>query len=212
MYKSDTGADFYFLNGCMRCKLGGTPQCKVNKWSKELHLLRQIMLDSGLNEEVKWSVPCYTLNNKNLIMINAFKEYACLSFYNGALLSDKKKILTKHGEHSQSVRTIRFTHFKEIVKQTKIIKSYIKEAIETEKSGKKIQLKKNPEPIPEELKTFFEKDKKLESAFGALTPGRQRGYIIYFSGAKQSKTRFERIKKCREKILNGEGLNDHYKK
>ena len=212
MTKNNTGADFYFLNGCMRCKYGATPLCKVNKWKTELSLLRQILLETNLIEEIKWGVACYTLNNKNLIMISAFKDYACISFFNGSLLLDKMKLLDKHGERSQSLRIIKFTDHKEITKQSKIINAYISEAINNELSGKKVIIKKEAEPFPEELTQMLENDKALKKAFLSLTPGRIRGYVIYFSSAKQPATRITRIEKCTEKILKGEGFNDDYKK
>ena len=198
----------YLVDGCMRCKFGGSPNCKVNHWSKELEALRKIVIKSVLDEELKWGMPCYTLNNKNILMISAFKEYACISFFKGVLLKDKEKLLTAHGESSQSVRMIKFTNSKQIIQQSSIIKSYIEEAIEIENSGKKVEFKKNPEPIPEELIVEFNKDLKFKKAFHELTPGRQRGYIIYFSQPKNTQSKLNRIEKCRENILKGIGLND----
>jgi uncharacterized protein YdeI (YjbR/CyaY-like superfamily) len=200
--------DKYLVDGCMRCKLGGTPSCKVNNWAKELEELRKIVLKSSLGEELKWGMPCYTLNNKNILMISAFKEYACISFFKGVLLIDKEKILTAHGESSQSVRMIKFTNSKQIKQQSSIIRAYIEESIEIENSGKKVEFKKNPEPIPEELMVEFNKDLKFKKAFHELTPGRQRGYIIYFSQPKSTQSKLNRIEKCRENILKGIGLND----
>jgi uncharacterized protein YdeI (YjbR/CyaY-like superfamily) len=165
-----------------------------------------------LIEEIKWGVACYTLNDKNVIMISAFKDYACISFFKGTLLEDKKKILDQHGERSQTLRIIKFTDHKEIIKQTKTIKSYVSEAIKNEQLGKKITIKKEAEPFPEELTQFLEKDKALKKAFLSLTPGRIRGYVIYFSSAKQSQTRISRIENCRDKIMLGQGLNDDYKR
>ena len=198
----------YLVDGCMRCKFGGTPNCKVNHWSKELEALRKIVIKSVLDEELKWGMPCYTLNNKNILMISAFKEYACISFFKGVLLKDKEKLLTAHGESSQSVRMIKFTNSKQIIQQSSIIKAYIEEAIEIENSGKKVEFKKNPEPIPEELIVELNKDLKFKKAFHELTPGRQRGYIIYFSQPKNTQSKLNRIEKCRENILKGIGLND----
>jgi len=198
----------YLVDGCMRCKFGGTPNCKVNHWSKELEALRKIVIKSVLDEELKWGMPCYTLNNKNILMISAFKEYASISFFKGVLLKDKEKLLTAHGESSQSVRMIKFTNSKQIIQQSSIIKAYIEEAIEIENSGKKVEFKKNPEPIPEELIVEFNKDLKFKKAFHELTPGRQRGYIIFFSQPKSTQSKLNRIEKCRENILKGIGLND----
>jgi len=206
--KMNPKVDKYLVDGCMRCKYGGTPKCKVNNWLNELEELRKIVIKSGLIEELKWGMPCYTLNNKNILMISAFKEYACISFFKGILLEDKEKLLTAHGENSQSVRMIKYTDSKQIIRQTSLIKAYIKEAIGIENSGRKVTFNKNPEPIPEELMVEFNKDLKFKNAFHELTPGRQRGYIIYFSQPKGTQSKINRIEKYRENILKGKGLND----
>ena len=200
--------DKYLLDGCMRCKYGGTPKCKVNNWINELEELRKIVIKSGLAEELKWGMPCYTSNNKNILMISAFKDYACISFFKGVLLKDKEKLLVAHGENSQSVRIIKYTHSNQIIQQAPFIKAFIKEAIEIENSGIKVAFKKNPEPIPEELMVEFSKVPQFKKAFYDLTPGRQRGYIIYFSQPKSVQSKLNRIEKCRENILSGKGLND----
>ena len=200
--------DKYLIDGCMRCKYGATIDCKVNKWKEELVILRQIVLESGLKEELKWSVPCYTFNHKNILMMSAFKEYTCLSFLKGALLKDKEGILLKQGEHSQSARIIRYTDPKQIIKQAAILKSYIQEAIEIEQSGQKVVLTKNSESIPVELTNEFSNDSEFKKAFYALTPGRQRGYIIYFFSPKSAQSKINRIEKSKQRILNGIGLND----
>ncbi len=200
--------DKYLIDGCMRCKYGATPDCKVNNWKVELETLRQIVLDIGLTEELKWGVPCYTFENKNVLILSAFKDYVCISFLKGVLLMDDEKILIKPGEHSQSARIIKYTNPEQIIFQSLILKAYILEAIEIEKSNKKVEFKHNPEPIPEELIEIFTHDFELRDAFYSLTQGKQRGYIIYFSQPKQSKSRFNRIEKCRLKILNGEGLQE----
>ncbi len=206
----NTKVDKYLIDGCMRCKFGGTPLCKVHNWKEELVMLRHIALESGLTEDLKWGVPCYTTGNKNVAMVSAFKGYASLSFFKGALLKDPHNILVQQGENSQSARLIKFTSPKQVAELHEILKSYLIEAVEIEKSGKKVAFKKNPEPIPEELLQKFEEFPELKKSFYALTPGRQRGYIIYFSQPKQSQTKITRIEKCREKIMNGEGLNDKY--
>jgi uncharacterized protein YdeI (YjbR/CyaY-like superfamily) len=203
--------DKYLLDGCMRCKYGGTPQCKVHDWHEELILLRELVLECGLTEEVKWGVPCYTFEGKNVVVVSAFKEYACLSFFKGVLMADPQSILVQRGESSQSARLIKFTCPEEIHDQRDVLKSYILEAVKVEKSGKKVELKKNPEPMPEELLQFFENDSEYEHAFYELTPGRQRGYIIYFSQSNKPQTRLTRIEKYRDQILNGVGLHDKYK-
>ena len=203
--------DNYLVDGCMRCKLGGTPECKVNDWQPELKALRRIVLECGLKEEVKWGVPCYTFQDSNIAMVSAFKEYCSLSFFKGVLLSDKDGFLEKQGENSQSARIIKFYNAQEILKNEAKIKALVFEAIELEKAGLKVEFKKNPEPIPEELQQKLDEDPVFKAAFEALTPGRQRGYIIHFSQSKQSNTRISRIEKCTPKILNGEGMHDKYK-
>ncbi len=206
-------ADIYFTEGCGRCPLGGTPQCKVNNWQQELEQLRMLILDCGLTEELKWGVPCYTFQNNNILIIGAFKNYCTLSFFKGSLLSDENGILVSPGENSQATRSFKFTNVNELIKNQDILKSYIYEAIEVEKAGLKVKYKPVTEhKMPEELKNKLAEDPTLSAAFHALTPGRQRGYLLYFSQAKQSKTREARIEKCTPKILSGRGLDDDYKK
>ena len=201
--------DNYFLDGCGRCPLGGTPQCKVHSWAQELDLLRSILQESELKEECKWGVPCYTYQGANVLIISAFKEYCCLSFFKGALLKDPYKILSKQGENTYGARLIRFTHFQEIQKLTSEIKSTISEAIEVEKSGLKLPAKEyTAKDFVNELQQKLEEDPSFKSAFEALTPGRQRGYNLYFSQAKQSVTRFSRIEKSMIKIFEGKGWNE----
>lgn len=202
--------DQYLMVGCGRCPLGGTPDCKVHNWTAELELLRMIVLDCGLTEESKWGVPCYTYQNSNVLLLSAFKEHCSISFFKGALLQDASGILEKPGQNTQAARVIKFTHADQIAAIETELKACIQEAIEVEKAGLNVQFKKNPEPLPEELEQQLAADPVLKSAFEALTPGRQRGYILHFSAPKQSKTRFARIEKCVGKILNGEGLNDKY--
>jgi uncharacterized protein YdeI (YjbR/CyaY-like superfamily) len=203
--------DLYLADGCGRCDYYATPKCKVKKWQEELQTLRQIVLDCGLTEELKWSVPVYTLQNKNIAIVSAFKDYCSLSFFKGALLKDQNKILAKQGESSQAARIIKFTGTREILKLLPILREFIFEAIELEKNGEKVIYKKNLEPVPEELKNIFKELPVLKNAFYSLTPVKQRAYIIYFSQPKQSETRVSRIEKCKQKIMNGEGLNDKYK-
>jgi uncharacterized protein YdeI (YjbR/CyaY-like superfamily) len=200
--------DKYLIEGCMRCKYGGTPQCKVHDWIEQLEALRHIVLDCGLVEEIKWGVPCYTSGGKNIVVVSAFKEYASLSFFKGVLMQDTHKLFTKHGESSQSARLIRFTDTAQIIQLQDILKAYIEEAVTIEQSGGKVEFKKNLEPVPEELLQTFEENPELKKAFYNLTPGRQRGYIIFFSQPKQSQTRFSRIAKYKEMIMAGIGLND----
>ncbi len=203
--------DKYLIDGCMRCKYGGTPKCKVNRWRTELETLRQIVLQTGLKEEIKWGIPVYTDNGNNIVTVNALKESANIGFFKGALLTDNHNILQTQG-NSQSIRLVKFTNIHEIEKSSNLLNTYILEAIEINKNGNEIELKKNPELIPNELLNAFENDSSFKTAFYKLTPGRQRGYIIYFSQPKQSLTRSNRIEKYKQHILNGIGLNDKYKR
>jgi uncharacterized protein YdeI (YjbR/CyaY-like superfamily) len=182
---------------------------KNKQWQGELQKLRGIILDSPLTEEVKWRVPCYTLEGRNIVFLGAFKDSCTLSFVNGALLKDVRGILKKPGEDTQAGRVIRFSGVEEIVGLEPVLSAYIQEAIEVEKSGVKVTLKKITErSIPEELQKKWEEIPGLKTAFQALTPGRQRAYLIHFSSAKQSQTRESRIEKCVKGILAGKGLDD----
>ncbi|HEX4052871.1 MAG TPA: DUF1801 domain-containing protein [Tepidisphaeraceae bacterium] len=182
---------------------------KSKQWQNELQKLRMIILDCGLTEEVKWRVPCYTFQGSNVLFMGRFKESCVLSFIKGVLLKDAKGILIQQTENSQSVRVIRFTNVREIVEMETILKAYIYEAIEVEKAGLKVKLKKIAEfIIPVELQNRLDEIPALKTAFAALTPGRQRAYLLYFSGAKQSITRASRVEKCMRRILNGKGLDD----
>ncbi|PEF39699.1 hypothetical protein CON84_06740 [Bacillus sp. AFS094228] len=182
---------------------------KANKWKEEYETLRNIVLDCELTEEFKWMHPCYTFENKNIVLIHGFKEYCALLFHKGALLQDAHGLLIQQTENVQGARQIRFTNVQEIVATEFILKAYIHEAIEVEKAGLEVEFKKNEEfIIPEELHNKFDDIPALKTAFEALTPGRQRAYILYFSQAKQSKTRESRIEKCMQKILDGKGLKD----
>jgi len=200
--------DLYLDEGCGRCSMYRTPQCKVHSWPAELIQLRRIALDCGLKEELKWSQPCYTFENSNVLLVTAFKDYAALAFFKGALLRDTHKMLVSPGEHSQSTRQLRFTSVAQIIDRERLWRSYIFQAIEVEKTGLKVAFKKHPEPIPEELENMFEELPALKTAFYALTPGRQRGYILYFSKPVQSNTRQSRIEKYIKKILSGKGFYD----
>jgi len=203
--------DNYFIEGCGRCPLGGTPDCKVHTWTSELELLRKIVLDCGLTEESKWGTPCYTFQNKNILIVSALKEYCCISFFKGSLLSDDKNLLVKPGPNSQAARLFKFKNINEVIRIESDIKAYIFESIEVEKAGLNVTFKKNPEPIPEELEAKFEEYPVLKNAFEALTPGRQRGYLLHFSQPKQAMTRVSRIEKSVPMILSGIGLHDKYK-
>lgn len=203
--------DPYFVDGCGRCSFYKTPDCKIHKWPEELARLRKIILSSGLTEELKWSFPCYTFKDTNIVILSAFKEYCSVNFCKGALLKDPRRLLVQPGESTQAARQMRFTNVEQVVELEPILKAYLKEAIEAEKAGLKVEFKKNPEPIPEELQKKLDESAKFKKAFEALTPGRQRGYIIHFSQPKQSKTREARIEKCTAHILEGKGLFDDYR-
>jgi uncharacterized protein YdeI (YjbR/CyaY-like superfamily) len=182
---------------------------KAKKWKEEYETLRKIVLDCELTEDYKWMNPCYTFEKKNIVLIHGFKEYCALLFPKGALLQDSHSILIQQTENVQGARQIRFTNVQEIVEKEAVLKAYIYEAIEVEKAGLKVKVKKPEELIiPEELQHKFDEIPALKDAFTTLTPGRQRAYILYFSAAKQSKTRESRVKKCIPNILNGKGLND----
>ncbi|MFD1772307.1 YdeI/OmpD-associated family protein [Paenibacillus rhizophilus] len=182
---------------------------KAKKWQEEFEKLRMIILDCQLTEEFKWMHPCYTFEKKNIVLIHGFKEYCALLFHKGALLKDTHGILIQQTENVQAARQIRFTNVQEIVEMETILKAYIYEAIEVEKSGLEVNFKKNTEfKIPEEFQNKFDEIPALKTAFEALTPGRQRAYILYFSEPKQSKTRESRVEKYMQQILGGKGLND----
>ncbi|MFB7814526.1 YdeI family protein [Paenibacillus chitinolyticus] len=182
---------------------------KSKKWKEHYEKLRSIVLDCELEEDFKWMHPCYTFQNKNIVLIHGFKEYCALLFHKGALLNDTHGILIRQTENVQAARQIRFTTVQEIVEMETVLKDYIHEAVEAEKAGLEVTFKNHNEyVIPEELQTIFDETPALKTAFEALTPGRQRAYIFYFSEPKQSKTRVSRIEKYKQQILDGKGLND----
>ena len=182
---------------------------KAKKWQEEIEHLRMIVLDCDLNEDLKWGVPCYLFEKNNIVLIHVFKEYFALLFFKGVLLNDANKILVQQTKNVQSARQIRFTNIKEIIKLENILKTYIQEAIEVEKAGLKVDLIKNTELIfPEEFQQKLDENPALKKAFNSLSPGGQRGYNLYFSAPKQSKTKQERVEKFTPKILSGKGLND----
>jgi uncharacterized protein YdeI (YjbR/CyaY-like superfamily) len=184
---------------------------KAEKWQQESKKLRKIILDCGLTEESKWGKPCYTFQNSNVVIIQGFKEYCALLFCKGVLLKDANRILIQQTENVQAARQIRFTHLRQIVEMEPIVKAYVREAVEVEKAGLEVNYKKTSEfTIPEELQNKLRELPALKTAFEALTPGRQRAYILYFSAPKQSKTRESRVEKCMQQILDGKGLNDQF--
>lgn len=182
---------------------------KAEKWQEEYEELRRIVLDCGLVEELKWGCPCYTVDGNNIVLIHGFKDYCALLFFKGALLQDTNGIVIQQTENVQSARQIRFTNLQEIIKLERIIKAHIYEAIEVERAGLKVQLKKTKDfDVPEEFQTKLDEIPGLKDAFEALTPGRQRAYLFHFSQAKQSKTRTARVEKYIPQILIGKGLED----
>jgi uncharacterized protein YdeI (YjbR/CyaY-like superfamily) len=195
MNNTNPKVDFYFI--------------KEKKWQEELEKLRTIILDCQLTEELKWGVPCYTYQKSNIVLIHVFKEYCAILFVKGALLKDANDILITQTENVQAARQVRFTNVQEIVEIEDILKAYIYEAIEVEKSGLKVNYKKATEfSMPDEFLNKLDENPDLATAFYALTPGRQRAYLLYFSAPKQSKTREARVEKYMQQILNGKGLND----
>ncbi len=182
---------------------------KAKKWQDEFEKLRMIILDCGLTEDLKWGKPCYTLKKSNIVLIHGFKDYCALLFFKGALLNDAKHLLIQQTENVQAARQIRFTNIREIVKMETILKAYIREAIKVEKAGLKVELKKTSDfKIPDEFQKKLDKNRALKTSFNALTPGRQRAYLFYFSQPKQPKSREGRVEKYMQQILKGKGLND----
>jgi uncharacterized protein YdeI (YjbR/CyaY-like superfamily) len=182
---------------------------KAGKWQEEISKLRTIVLGCGLTEELKWGCPAYSLNGKNVVLIHVFKDYCAVLFFKGALMKDPDKILIQQTENIQSTRQMRFTNVAEIDNMQEVLRTFILEAVEVEKSGLKVELKKTREyHIPEEFKDKLDQVPELNKAFYALTPGRQRAYLLYFSSAKQSGTRQARIEKYMPQILSGKGLDD----
>jgi uncharacterized protein YdeI (YjbR/CyaY-like superfamily) len=181
---------------------------KAKQWREETEKLRKLCLEGGLTEELKWGKPCYMFRGANVAIIQGFKESCALMFFKGALMKDSKKIMEKPGESSQAAQRIKFTSVADVQKMEATLKAYIREALAVEKAGLQVEYKKNPEPVPEELQKKLREEPAFKSAFQALTPGRQRAYLLYFNGAKQSKTRESRVEKCVPQILKGKGLND----
>ncbi|MDP5200845.1 YdeI family protein [Flavobacterium sp. DG2-3] len=194
-YSGNSKVDFYFE--------------KAEKWRSEIEEMRDIVLDCHLSEELKWGCPCYTFENANIVLIHTFKEYCAFLFFKGALMKDPDEILIQQSDNVQAARQVRFTNAEDIVAKKEILKKYIFEAAEIEKSGQKVELKKVSEfEIAEELQNKFDADLNFKEAFYALTPGRQRAYLLHFSQPKQSKTREARVEKNIPRILDGKGLND----
>lgn len=204
-----TDIEAYFLDGCGRCALYATPQCRVRVWHREMALLRELLLECGFTEEVKWGVACYTYLGSNVLLLAAFKDFCSLNFFKGALMRDEYGLLTKAGEASQAGRLIKFTSPTDITTRRDILKAYLFEAMEIEASGAKVPSKDVSEyPVPEELTRKMDEFPPLRAAFEALTPSRRKGYLLHFNAAKQSKTRETRIEKHIPRILDGKGMHD----
>jgi len=204
-----TNVETYFDEGCGRCAKMGTPLCNVRTWESELQVLRRIILETGLVEELKWSHPCYTFNKKNIVILGTTKANCVLGFFKGVLLDDNQKVLIAQTENMQATRQLQFTNTAQILELENTIKAYIFEAIEVEKSGVKVEYKKaEAMPIPDEFQYFLDTDDELKVAFEGLTPGRQKGYLLHFSEPKQSKTKTARVEKWMSQIKRGKGMHD----
>jgi uncharacterized protein YdeI (YjbR/CyaY-like superfamily) len=204
-----TDPNDYFLDGCGRCNLYATDQCKAKKWSSPLAALRKIVLASGLNEEAKWGQPTYTLKGKNVVMLFSFKDSCGISFFKGVLLKDEHNILVPAGPNSNVARLFKTSSETEIGDIEPILHAYIEEAIQLEKAGAKVPKTQQPTVLPEIISDKLEEDSVFKKAWGALTPGRQRSYIIHLDGAKQEKTKYNRLEKAIPKILAGKGMNEY---
>lgn len=202
--------DIYFADGCARCKMFATPQCKVRKWNSVLSAMREVLIETDLVEECKWGAPCYTYNGKNVVLMGAFKDFCSISFLKGSLLSDPNDLLEFAGENSHIAKLMKFTDSKTVLKNSKAIKAFIKEAIAFEVEGTKVVIPIAPQQeLPEELVAQMAINPTLKNAFEALTPGRQRSYVLHINQAKASATRLSRIEKCLPKMLLGKGFNEY---
>lgn len=202
----------FLEHGCGRCELGDTPECKAIQWRPEIEALRDIVSKSLLTEEIKWNNPCYTFNSKNVITISALKAGAVLSFFRGSELTDPDKVLRQPGENTRFARTLIFPDLESIKSKEAVIMAFIEQAIKLVEMGDKPRPSATSEcPFPEELKSVFASDMEFQKAFSSLTPGRQRGYLLHFNSAKQSKTKTSRIHKAKDKILRGLGWNEYEK-
>lgn len=208
MHEPNPLVDAFLDSGCGRCERGGTPDCKVHQWPEVLRNLRAILLQTQLTESLKWGFPCYTWQEKNVLLLSAFNERCTISFLQGVLIQDRHQVLELPGENTQSARIIAFTNVAQIAPMEAIIREYVDQAIQLVEQDAKVTFKSRPEPRPETLVHCLEKDPELNTAFEALTPGRQRSYILHIGAAKQSSTQRSRIAKCRNKILAGKGFNE----
>jgi uncharacterized protein YdeI (YjbR/CyaY-like superfamily) len=203
-----TGVDAYLRDGCGRCEHYQTPQCKVLLWTKPLEALRALVLAAGLEEEMKWGSPCYTLGGKNVVMISSFKAFCALQFFKGAALEDPEGLLVTPGPNSRFARYLKFTSLEEVKAKRTQVKRFLDQALALERAGTKIAPSKEREPVPEEFARRLAADPELRKAFASLTPGRQRSHVLHVSGAKQSETRERRVDRCATDILAGRGFNE----
>lgn len=204
-----TNVDTYLRDGCGRCELHATPACKVHRWGPVLSALRELVLTSGLKEEVKWGSPCYTLGGKNVVMVSAFKDCCALQFFKGAALHDGEGVLESPGPNSRFARHLKFTSVAQVASRRRAARALIEQAIALERSGKKVVPKASTvEAVPPELARRLAAAPTLARAFEALTPGRRRSHVLHISGAKQSETRERRIDRCTPLILAGRGMNE----
>jgi len=205
---SPVDVDAYLAEGCGRCDRYQTPECKVHRWQEVLVALRALARAAGLREEVKWGSPCYSLDGKNVLMVAAYNEFACISFFKGTLLVDDADLLESPGPNSQAVRLVKFTSLAAFAAQRAAVVALVEQAMALARTGAKVVFAPAPEPVPEELQAVLDADPELADAFAALTPGRQRSHILHVSGAKQVASRQGRAEKCAEKIRAGKGFLD----
>ncbi len=203
-----TSVDSYLADGCGRCDLYQTPQCKVHRWPAVLVALRELVLSTGLHEDMKWGSPCYSLDGGNVAMVSAFKEFACLSFFKGVLLDDPAGLLVAPGPNSQAARLLKFTSIAEVDATRDAALALLGHAIRLEREGVRVAFARAPEPVPEELQAVLDADPDLQVAFAALTPGRQRSHILHVMGAKLPPARRSRAERCADKIRLGKGFLD----
>lgn len=205
---NNTSVDSFLADGCGRCDHFRTPQCKVHQWTEPLGVLRQLLRASELTEEMKWGSPCYTLDGKNVVMLAAFTDHCAISFLQGALLTDEGGRLERPGANTHAARVVRFTTAGEVRAQRAALQGFVEEAVALARSGARVPPPPQSEPVPEELQARLDADPALRAAFEALTPGRQRSYVLHVSGAKQSRTRAARVERCIPKIHAGKGFHE----
>lgn len=205
---NNTTFDSYLQDGCGRCHLFQSPECKVHQWTDILEGLRELLRDAGLDEQMKWGTPCYMLEGKNVIMLASLRGCCAVSFLKGAALADTDGALVSPGPNTRFARQLRFTSFEEFLERRQQVVAHIQETIALERAGVEVELADDPEPLPDELAQALAADPELAASFDALTPGRQRSYLLHISGAKQPETRQRRVERCVDKIMAGKGFNE----